>query len=242
MMDEDCPPNRGCMVDFPTRHTLCVADDCTRDEDCAGDEVCRVATFGGTIRRCVEAGDRYEGERCRSHSTVRADRCQEGLLCVGGSCGTPCDPAKQSSCPMGRICVDSLDGPACATDDCRKVGCPQDESCIAINATSFACIHRTMGDNCILHPCEDGGVCNVNVVGAAVGFTCAKECQPLQPESCPRGYVCGAGDYGAASICYPACDASDLSACTNIDPRMRCETVSEDQRTWGCVYNTSIRD
>jgi hypothetical protein len=61
-------------------------------------------------------------------------------------------------------------------------------------------------------------------------FWCARVCDPLQPESCPSGHVCGwAG--GTASACFRRCDPKDLDSCGK---GWMCATISEDFSLWGC--------
>ncbi|MGZ3460357.1 MAG: hypothetical protein ACXU86_17865 [Archangium sp.] len=61
-------------------------------------------------------------------------------------------------------------------------------------------------------------------------FWCARSCNPILPDSCPSGYVCGwATD--TTSACFRKCDPNDLDSC---DKGWICGTVSEDLSLWGC--------
>jgi hypothetical protein len=236
LQDTECPKGTGCAVNPKTRRTQCVSNECEKDEQCSGDTVCRVATMGLNIRRCVPPGTALGGERCRRFPASLADQCQEGLFCVHGYCGTPCTKGRAGTCKDAEACIDGSDGPACAPASCHENGCPDSERCIETGPETFACVQKTVGENCMVNPCRGkDDVCQLSYRGSTIAFQCVAACSPLDAKSCAAGFVCGQGEADGQSVCYRACSASDPKTCSQL-PGLECITVTEDTKVWGCSY------
>lgn len=229
--DGDCPPGQGCVPDRETRRFECMTSECEEDAHCFPGFACR-SLSGGTsnlvIRRCVPEGVRQEGETCDSAHVSRASTCREGLRCIRQVCTAPCRLDDPRSCPAGYECTDSLDGPGCVPD-CQKLGCPRGQECKRLNTHEYQCLSHVSG-TCPEMPCAEGERCNQHVWRGRGAFWCARLCNPLRPDGCPPGHVCGNGG-GGTSTCYRACDHTDLDSCGE---GWMCATVSEDFTLWGC--------
>jgi hypothetical protein len=124
--------------------------------------------------------------------------------------------------------MDGNDGPGCIPD-CQKLGCPQGQQCKILPRGGSRCLARING-TCPETPCAQGERCVMDVGRGRGDFWCARVCNPLRPESCPSGHVCGwAG--GTASACFRQCDPKDLDSCGK---GWMCATISEDFSQWGC--------
>lgn len=152
------------------------------------------------------------------------------MLCVRGLCSAPCD-LEAENCPEGFACTDDLNGPGCFPD-CRKRGCPAEQQCRHIGDSTYRCLVAAEGD--CREPgreCPEGQHCNMRLTRGRGAFWCAARCDPLRPESCPVGQVCGMGS-STVSTCFRQCDPRDLGACGS---GWECSTVSEDLSLWGCT-------
>lgn len=230
--DGDCPQGQGCAPNRETRRLECMASECEEDAHCFPGFACRAVTTGATgiiVRRCVPEGIRREGETCTSEFSSRNSACREGLRCVSQVCTAPCQPDEPTSCPAGYECTESLDGPGCVPD-CQKLGCPHGQQCKRLNTSKARCLARVSG-TCPETPCAEGERCNMEVTRGRGAFWCARLCNPLRPDSCPTGYVCGRGG-GGTSTCYRACAPMDLDSCGK---GWMCSTVSEDLTLFGCT-------
>lgn len=229
--DSDCPRGQGCVPDWKTRRFKCVSSECEEDTHCFPGFVCRTVSTGITdtvIRRCVPEGVQQEGEACAAVTSSRRSTCREGLRCVDQMCTAPCQLDVPTSCPSGYTCTDGPDGPGCVPD-CQKLGCPQGQQCKHLKGSDYTCLERVTG-TCPESSCAEGERCNVNLFRGHGTFWCARVCNPLRPDSCPSGQVCGKAS-GTASTCYRQCDPRDLDFC---GPGWMCATVSEDFSLWGC--------
>lgn len=225
----DCPQGQGCVFD-PVRGAMsCQPPDCQRDEDCADNKVCRVASSVGTgasIRRCMQPGTQREGGACHNLSSDKAQMCGAGLLCVKGRCGRPCEENTIGSCPAGSMCVGTINGAACMPT-CREGQCPQGQECLTLGDVSLCA--ASIGKNCRVHGCPEGQTCEVDRRLDTVIFECRARCSPFKPDSCPAGAVCGAGSNGQ-SVCYRACDFTSHPCPKGYE----CYTVTEDHQRLGC--------
>lgn len=230
--DSDCPPQHGCVPNRRTRRFECMPSECEEDAHCFPGTLCRAVTdgsAGAVVRRCIPEGLRHEGERCRQLSVSTEDTCQEGLLCVQQLCGRPCRLGVPDSCPGGGRCVDTLNGPGCFPD-CRVAGCADGQACTRVRDETYQCLEAVTGD-CNLKPCADGERCNLRMSPGRAAFWCAARCNPLQPDSCAPGQVCGRGG-PTESTCFQRCEPTAPDSCAQ---GWRCTTVSEDMTQWGCV-------
>ncbi|MFL5355539.1 hypothetical protein [Archangium sp.] len=219
------------MPDWKTRRFECMASECDEDVHCFPGFICRTVSTGITdtvIRRCVPEGVQQEGEACTAVTSSRRATCREGLRCVDQTCTAPCQLDDPMSCPSGYTCTEGHDGPGCLAD-CQKLGCPQGQQCKRLNDSSYKCLRQVSG-TCPQTPCAEGERCNMNLFGDRATSWCARVCNPLRPDSCPSGQVCGKAS-GTASTCYRQCDPRDLDFC---GPGWMCATVTEDFSQWGC--------
>ena len=227
----DCPPGQGCLVNQETRRLECMASECEEDAHCFPGLTCRVRRTGTSstpIRRCVPVGERREGESCDADYISRTGACREGLRCIQRVCTVPCQLGAPASCPSGHTCTDDGDGPGCVPD-CEKLGCPQGQQCKRLPRGGNQCLSHVSG-TCPETPCAEGERCMMYSSRGRGAFWCARVCNPIRPDSCPSGYVCGwAG--GAQSACFRQCDHRDLDSCGE---GWMCATVSEDLSLWGC--------
>lgn len=230
--DFQCPGGQGCALNRETGSVECVSSDCARDEDCPSGWGCLRVGDHGAVRRCVETGSLNLGERCWRDPSGPASGCQEGLICVHGVCGSPCNLGQAGACPTTHVCVDTWDGPACAPKSCREVGCFGKGDCIQWAPSAWMCGEVVSGENCFERGCPDGQVCLVSSYQWALSYRCATLCQPLNTGSCPAGWVCGQGSAENESVCYRAC--SSPRDCPNSEA---CATITEDKQTWGCKAN-----
>jgi hypothetical protein len=235
-MHEDCARDEACIIDRKTLLLACAKSDCAVDTQCAGDEVCRAQDADGVVKRCVAAGVHYEGERCREFATAPGKQCQEGLLCVDGFCAVPCDKASPATCKDGTTCTDTRDGPACAREACTKLGCPDGAVCISLpDYGKPRCFDASFGENCQVKGCPKGEAC-VGVEGAfveSVAFQCMPTCDPMKPDTCPKGSVCGRGATKGTGACYKRCDPEHGLMCDRAKHEI-CGTVDETLTLLGC--------
>lgn len=230
--DGDCPSGQGCVPNRETHRFECMTSECEADAHCFPGFACRAISTGTSdlvIRRCVPEGVRREGETCDGDHASRAGACGEGLRCIHQVCAAPCRLEDPESCPAGYACTDSLDGPGCIPD-CQQLGCPRGQQCKRLNTGESRCLARVSG-TCPETPCAEGERCNMEVARGRGSFWCARLCNPLRPDSCPSGYVCGRGG-GGTSTCYRKCDSMNLDACGE---GWMCSTVSEDFTLLGCT-------
>jgi hypothetical protein len=227
----DCPPGQGCMINRETRRLECMASECEEDAHCFPGFTCRVlktGTASTTIRRCVPVGERREGESCDADYISRAGACREGLRCINQVCTVPCRLDDPVSCPSGHTCTDGEDGPGCVPD-CEELGCPHGQQCKRLPRGGNRCLSRVSG-SCPETPCAEGERCMMDGGRGRGAFWCARVCNPIRPDSCPSGYVCGwAG--GTRSACFRRCDHRDPDSCGE---GWMCATVAEDLSLWGC--------
>jgi hypothetical protein len=229
--DSDCPAGQGCVANRETRRLECMASDCEEDTHCFPGFACRAANGGDSgpvIRRCTPEGVRREGETCDSRYISRNGACREGLRCVSEICTVSCRLDDPASCPTGYHCKEGADGPGCLPD-CRQLGCPRGQQCKRINESKHQCLESVVG-TCPETPCAEGELCVKRLSRGRGVFWCARSCNPIFPDSCPAGYVCGQASR-TTSACFPRCDPHDLDTC---DKGWLCGTVSEDMTLWGC--------
>ncbi|MFY0527982.1 hypothetical protein ACN28I_34110 [Archangium gephyra] len=228
----DCPPGQGCLINRETRRLECMASECEEDVHCFPGFTCRTlktGTSNGPIRRCVPVGERREGESCDADYISRIGACRDGLRCIQQVCTVPCQLDAPASCPSGHTCMDDADGPGCVPD-CEKLGCPQGQQCKRLPRGGNQCLSRVSG-TCPETPCAEGERCMMDTRRGRGTFWCARVCNPIYPDSCPSGDVCGwAG--GTRSVCFRRCDHRDLDSC---GPGWMCATVAEDLSLWGCT-------
>ncbi len=230
-MDSDCPAGQGCVANRETRRMECLSSDCEEDAHCFPGFACRAANRGDSgpiIRRCTPEGVRGEGETCDPGYISRGGACREGLRCVSAVCTVPCRRNDPTSCPDGYTCREGVDGPGCVPD-CRQLGCPNGQRCKHIRDSNHQCLVSVVG-TCPETPCAEGELCVKRLPRGRGAFWCARACNPIFPDSCPSGYVCGMAS-PTTSACFRACDPHDVSSC---DEGWTCGTVSEDMRLWGC--------
>lgn len=230
--DSDCAAGQGCVANRQTRRFECLASECEEDAHCFPGTLCRAVSDGASgtrVRRCVPEGLRAEGERCRTVPVGPEDTCQEGLVCVQQLCGRPCQLEASGSCPSGQRCVEGADGAACYPD-CRTTGCTAGETCTRVRGETFQCLESVTG-TCNETPCAEGERCNLRMAEGRAAFWCAPRCNPLLPDSCAEGQVCGRGG-PTDSTCFQRCEPVAPDSC---GPGWRCTSVSEDMTLWGCV-------
>lgn len=184
----DCPPGWACVGD-PLANTLgCIRSECETDNHCSPGYVCRHVLAGGAqVRRCIFAGVRKEGERCRDFPTSPRNACEPGLLCNWFFCGRPCSHDGTSSCPRGSTCYDGWAGASCVPT-CGPHDCPPGQQCIRIKDAFSAC-GILVGEDCDAVPCPPGQQC-IKRIGATkhIGMSCVTKC--AQDGSCPEGFFC----------------------------------------------------
>lgn len=95
--------------------------------------------------------------------------------------------------------------------------------------------------NCAREECPKGFSCQVYTRNdRQMVAECMPACDPLKPQDCPTGSVCGRGAPAdmirhrlnrSLSVCYVACDKDRLTC----PPGLRCASVSEDATVFGCM-------
>ena len=229
--DGDCPAGQGCVANRATRRFECMASECEEDVNCQAGSVCRPATTGESgrvIHRCVPEGVRDEGEACDVLPVSPGNACREGLRCVNQVCTTPCSVEGSPGCAPGFVCEEGLEGPGCFPD-CEQRGCPEGQRCSRIQDHHSQCLVATQGD-CRETPCAGGERCNMRMSRGRAVFWCARVCNPVLPEACGTGEVCGVGS-PTVSTCFRRCDPNDLQAC---GAGWSCGTITEDMSVFGC--------
>lgn len=230
--DGDCPAGQGCVANRQTRRFECMASECEEDVGCQPGTVCRSVTTGATgslVHRCVPEGVRREGESCDALAASSASACHEGLRCVNQVCSLPCALDGSVRCAPGFVCGEGLDGPGCFPD-CQQRGCPEGERCSLIRDNEYQCLAKAEGD-CRDTPCAEGERCNLRLSRGRAVFWCARRCNPMLPDACASGEVCGVGS-PTVSTCFRQCDPRDAQACGT---GASCSTVTEDMSVFGCV-------
>ena len=231
--DGDCPAGQGCVANRQTRRMECMASECEEDMHCFPGFACRAMTTGNTgstvVRRCMPVGVRAEGQSCDLEPLSPSGSCQEGLRCIQGVCGRPCQPEQPTGCLEGMTCEEGREGYGCVPD-CRRMGCPGGQQCKALVDSRYQCLSEVKGQ-CPEVPCAQGEHCNMRLSRGHAVFWCARLCNPSDSNSCPQGEVCGVGRANI-STCYRKCEPVEADAC---GADQVCTSVSEDMRTWGCM-------
>ena len=223
--DVDCPPDKGCV------RQRCVASSCERDGDCSYGQLCRVgnqASARPAVRACAPPGVAKRGETCSDFGVSTASSCGPGLYCLFGSCGPKCDD-NPDACGALEGCVHSYrESLAVCLPDCRKSGCANGRLCLPLGELA-KCVEPTR-DNCLVHGCGPGEMCQVAVQDGQAHFRCRRTCDPLKP-FCPEGQLCG-GEGGQSSFCYSKCIPNEpTQVCL---PNEACLPVDEAGRFFGC--------
>lgn len=234
----DCAEGSACFLDRTAHRFLCIASQCAGDNECLGGQACRAIGIRpvkgrAPVRICVEAGHRYEGDRCAPVSPNLDQTCQEGLVCIEGRCGTPCTPGREGTCRRGTACKESRDGPACAPDGCEKTGCATGEICAPTGPDRHTCVAAVTGDSCFEHACPDGESCVAIEGPHSVAYQCGKPCDENDPRSCPRGLGCG--NVEGQSICVQPCSPRRDAGAFKCAEGFRCRTVNDALTHMGCV-------
>jgi hypothetical protein len=225
--DGECKADESCGFDFARPGMRCLKSDCSADNDCPGEQLCKLAAMGQRpLRRCASPGPRLEGEACKAFRTE--EECGAGLFCLANVCERTCE----AGCTEGEACVDfpkrtgsqlppAMCMPSCVGDaDCaaRELG----DRCIEVEGLNFC--RRKVGSaaDCLRTPCGEGEVCHTEVGAREVSFRCVRRCNPLDADSCAQGEMCGAVDHPelSASGCFTSCsgasdDCGEGEACTS---------------------------
>jgi hypothetical protein len=172
---------------------------CTRDSDCAADQVC---SSGRCAARPMTGADL--GGVCASDA-----ECRSGL-CIAGACTQTCDWLQPSSCPSGFYCDDGASN-SCTNGYCVRgtagggaVGspCADDTECASLYCERGACST----------PCIPDGA-----VGCEPGFACRASRSLQCRGSCQRGRALGdACEGGDQCVTGPCATRGDQSFCTQI--------------------------
>ena len=132
------------------------------------------------------------------------------LDCPGGA-GCPC--ANNDECDNA-LCIDGLDGKACAMP-CTDT-CPAGQACKEVGKggdTVFACVSNFVT---LCAPCAKDADCQVNGIaalcidGGAVGHFCGGPC--ADDDDCPSGYACGEAK-GTGGSTSKQCALKDAKVC-----------------------------
>jgi hypothetical protein len=244
--DSNCPPKQGCFVNIATGRTECQGSECTRDNDCPGQLLCRTVartSRGDAMRGCVASGMRTLGGACDADSGADPSvSCAGKLLCINGGCASSCVPPdypERSDCPGELRCVTTMDGSGC-TPACKEVQratgkdpCTDGKVCEFLsvdNATSL-CTYK-VGKNCLGSKggCAEGTEClaETNAKTERTTFACHPKCDPAAP-SCPDGFICVAGKPN--SHCRRGCSPRQAAGCADGE---RCKRARGAAESWYC--------
>lgn len=232
----ECPAGQACVVNVETRLTECAGSECEDDQHCTPGTVCRVSdrtAAGMPVRRCLVSGDRGVGESCVPVPSSATRACREDLICIDGVCGQRCTPGVEGVCPPGSICRESLsgavtgDGAGCVPD-CRLSACVGGLRCVTIRPGVHQCLRMMVNECETDQDCPQAQRCLTEWFGTKGGRYCAAACEPWHTDSCPAGFVCGAGG-PAGSSCYRECGGPNRCPVGFV-----CKTVTEDLQVWGC--------
>jgi hypothetical protein len=244
--DSNCPPKQGCFVNVATGRTECQGSECTRDNDCPGQLLCRTVARtrrGDAMRGCVPSGTRTQGAACDADNGADpAVSCAGKLLCINGGCAPSCVPPEypeRSNCPGELTCVTTMDGSGC-TPSCKEVQratgkdpCSDGKVCEFLsvdNATSL-CVHK-VGQNCLGSKggCAAGTEClaETNAKTERTTFACHPKCDPAAP-ACAADFICVPGK--PTSYCRRACSPGQASACAGGE---RCKRARGAAELWFC--------
>lgn len=173
---------------------------------CGEGEACYLAEAEGEVApMCAMAG-----KAAREASCENANSCQEGLICVDGTCKAACcNLGASEGCPDGQACTVQLSGIGgeplgigyCVTpetcDLVTQVGCESPESCYASDLAAGTVLCIRPGDDV-----AEGETCtSANSCRAGLGclstdgesFTCLKFCYTNAKNSvCGEGQTCRA--------------------------------------------------
>jgi hypothetical protein len=235
---QPCEPPLGCVTDLRILAQYCTDSECTTDTQCPAGQVCReidTADNGPSVRFCVPAGKRHEGEHCFKLPLSQETACAAGLACGGKEswCARPCLKDGARGCAEGFFCADTTLGPLCLPT-CEARGCPGGQSCVRHQEGASACA-EIYGPNCQQSPCPAGRECNLGqdparpgkvwmeciercgegyppcTSGLACdGWVCRAPCNPADPSPCMKGYVCRQHRPERPWVCRP--DSQDLGA------------------------------
>jgi hypothetical protein len=209
--DEDCDAPLICLRGLPLVKPYCSASECTTSQDCNEGFSCRSFAIGPhEVRLCAVNGQVGEGEPCYALPKRQEVGCREGLSCVGGLCGRPCDPNAPRDCSQGFFCsAGGVEGPVCLPT-CEGTTCPEGQQCIRLKQSASVCA-RVHGTECQRTPCPAEQVCDVITppqhkaeVWMQCGIPCDKDGTP-----CPEDRLCIAGrctrtcEDGRSDTCGP---------------------------------------
>jgi hypothetical protein len=226
--EKDCDPPLTCLNLFPSGEPVCVDSSCLTDLQCKQGFTCRAREAlnqAAVVRRCVLIGSRQKGQPCFDGAAEPEDACGQGLFCVNGHCGRPCQLDVPSSCPAGFVCRAGLDGPSCQPF-CKGGDCPTGQQCVSPGTDEARCM-IVQGENCQRSPCAEGLECNITSTPEKEAWSARMECLVPCDEkrACPEDSMCFLG--GCRRRCGP--EATDVCG-----PRKRCVLFPVD-KFWICM-------
>ena len=237
---EDCPNGSWCFEtlqsppDFdPGLNGACVQSTCGSifGDDCGG-ETC--LPLGNNASFCAPTGRGGVGDSCAFSWTDPENNgplCRQGLLCVAGTCLSPCDLSDgRPGCDGNQECVEVVDttrdntpgvcGIAC--DPFSEGQCPGGLICRPVAGTfdllGGICVEQT-GDGSQGDPCEpEVNNCGEGLSCVNLGsdpepeFRCAQWCDPLEQRGgelarCQeRGTICVPSGLDEIGFCAEECE------------------------------------
>jgi hypothetical protein len=206
----------------------CLASECTSqgvDQGCGPGRRCEaIATLGGAILRCEDAGRRGFGEACQLNARSADEQCGGDLICTPGGCLPPCTSDRDCAGAPALVCG-KLYGPEEAGicfPQCSKDGdCPAGQRCAQLPDGITLCV-RPENAGCSLDGCGAGQKCLV--VSSRLGHIrsqCARDCRWSDPASCGTGEVCTRLVPIPPPVCLTTCerdsDCRGGATCTAVE-------------------------
>jgi hypothetical protein len=243
-----CPKGTMCARSMDTGEVGCFRSTCTGFSDttsCPPTDSC--VSFATGVFRCAPGGFVKVGARCFDFFMSKAEeRCEPGLLCVGGVCSTPCSErdacagrAKCVSLAVGKVCVN--EGVLCDdTKDCESgKACVLSKS-LGVDGGGGVCVEAGFPNGCVPGGCHEGARCLGSLWGGKFFGHCYTSC--AADAECPAGHVCSSIGLsaGRGKVCRRSCSVATGVACGPADSTTEHCAILSETGEGACVASEPV--